>query len=105
MIRSTAGPDSTACVAQAETLAAPHSSSASAPLPGCRRCRYVVDDQAVLVLDVADEVHNCATLVSSRRLSMMASPALSRFASDRARSTPPASGETGPSGPSVLRAR
>src|SRR5947208_16237260 len=31
-IRPTAGPESTACVAQAETLAAPFSSKASAPL-------------------------------------------------------------------------
>ena len=60
-MRCTAGPESTPCVAHATTLRAPLSARArAAPAERAGRVDDVVDDDAVLALDLADEVHDLA---------------------------------------------
>ena len=105
-ILSTAGPESTACVAQARTLLAPCLSNASVAFTSVpavsiksstiRQCCPLTSPMMCIT---------SATFTSVRRLSMIASGESMRLANARARSTPPASGETtvNPSPPSSLK--
>ena len=94
-MRSTAGPDRTAWVAHADTPIAPFLSRASATFhQRAGGVDQIVHNQAVPALDFTDNVITSATFGSSRRLSMMAKGTSSRLAKARARSTPPASGDT-----------
>src|SRR5471030_1987176 len=88
-IRCTAGPERTACVAQADTLAAPFSSNASAPFTSVpavsirsstsRQFRPATSPTTFMT---------SASLASSRRLSIIANGAFSLLANPRARSAP-----------------
>ncbi len=92
---STAGPDSTACDAQANTEVAPFSTNAAAVLTSVP----AVSIKSSMIKHVRPFTSpitciTSATFISTRRLSTMARAASTFFAKNRARSTPPASGET-----------
>ena len=94
-MRSTAGPERTPCVVQASTRLAPASMIAVA-------AAQTVPAVSIMssMITAAQPVTSPMMRISStwfartRRLSMIASVASRRFAYARARSTPPASGET-----------
>src|SRR5262245_48518552 len=94
-IRLTAGPESTPCVAQADTLAAPFARSASAPFTNVPPVSMRSSTSTQFLPSTSPTTFiTSATFASSRRLSMIARGEFNRFAKARARSTPPASGET-----------
>ncbi len=95
LIRWTAGPESTACVAQAATLLAP--AFMRAPAAFTRVPAVSIMSSRMRQRLPSTSPMMCITSLSfarSRRLSMIASEPCRRFAYARARSTPPASGET-----------
>jgi len=94
-IRCTAAPESTACVQYASTRVAPCSFSASE----ARHSVFAVSTMSSMITQVRPSTSPMMFITSDtfgrgRRLSMIARSASSRFASARARTTPPTSGDT-----------
>jgi hypothetical protein len=95
VMRSTALPESTGCVQYASTRFAPFSFSANGGLAQrVRGVDHVVHDHAGAARDSPMMFITVDTFGRGRRLSMIARSDSRRFASARARTTPPTSGET-----------